>query len=213
MPAKNTVKQFVEEGFYHIYNRGVEKRDIFLDQQDYAVFLSYLKRYLDPDLGSDPHSIADEVDLLAFCLMPNYFHLLVKQHTLYGITKLIRAVCTNYVMYFNKKYDRVGTLFQCKYKGILIDNDIYLLHLSRYIHLNPLGIGSDPKMDPKIYPYSSYRDYLGKKKAKWLKPDTVLSFFKTARKTSLRDYFSYESFVDNYIIDSEEILGGFTIEN
>ena len=58
MPAKNTVKQFVEEGFYHMYNGGVKKRNIFLTQQDYTVFLSYLKRYLDPDLGSDPHSIA-----------------------------------------------------------------------------------------------------------------------------------------------------------
>ena len=208
MPAKNSIKQFIENGYYHLYNRGVEKRNIFLDDQDYAVFLSYIKQYLEPNTGSDPKSLADDVDLISFCLMPNHFHFLAKQKTIDGITKFIRAICTNYVMYFNKKYDRVGTLFQGKYKGILLDNDVYLLHLSRYIHLNPTKIGSDPKNS-----YSSYNYYLGKKHADWLKPEEIMSFFKSARKTSLKDYLSYESFVDDYIIGSEEILGGLTIED
>ncbi len=208
MPAKNSIKQFIENGYYHLYNRGVEKRNIFLDDQDYAVFLSYIKQYLESNTGSDPKSLADEVDLISFCLMPNHFHFLAKQKTIDGITKFIRAICTNYVMYFNKKYDRVGTLFQGKYKGILLDNDVYLLHLSRYIHLNPTKIGSDPKNS-----YSSYNYYLGKKHADWLKPEEIMSFFKSARKTSLKDYLSYESFVDDYIIGSEEILGGLTIED
>ena len=177
MPAKNSVKQFVENGYYHLYNRGVEKRDIFLNDQDYAVFLHYLKKYLDPELGSDPHSIANEIDLLAFCLMPNHFHLLVRQRTISGITKLIRAICTNYVMYFNKKYERVGTLFQGKYKAALIGDDNYLLHISRYIHLNPF-----PGSDPKAYKYSSYRYYLGHKNALWVKPEEILRFFKSPQK-------------------------------
>ncbi len=212
MPAKNSVKQFIENGFYHLYNRGVEKRDIFVEDQDYNVFLGYLKKYLNPGKGSDPlqdaHSLSREIDLISFCLMPNHFHFLVRQNTINGITKLMRAICTNYVMYFNKKYDRVGTLFQGKYKGILIDNDTYLLHLSRYIHLNPVGMGSDPKS----YPYSSYSYYLGTKNAEWLKPKEVLDFFKSARRYSLKDYLSYESFVEDYRIDPEEILGGLIIE-
>ncbi|MDO8487608.1 MAG: transposase [Candidatus Curtissbacteria bacterium] len=211
MPAKNSIKQFVENGIYHLYNRGVEKRNIFLDEQDYSVFLGYIKQYLDdtePDTGSDPKSLAGEIDLLAFCLMPNHFHFLVKQTTKDGITKFIRAVCTNYVMYFNKKYDRVGTLFQGKYKGLLIDNDVYLLHLSRYIHLNPLKIGSDPKQS-----YSSYSYYLGRKQAKWLKPDTVLDFFRTASKTSLTDYLSYESFVDDYVEEPGTVIEDLTLED
>ncbi len=207
MPAKNSVKQFVENGYYHLYNRGVNKADIFLDDQDYSVLLGFLKKYLDPDLGSDPHSLSSEVELLAFCLMPNHVHFLAKQRSLTGITKLMRAVFTNYVMYFNKKYNRVGTLFQGKYKAALIDNDTYLLHLSRYIHLNPTK-GSDPK----TYPYSSYNYYLGEKNARWLKPDEVLSFFKSSRKLSLRDYLSYESFVDDYQLPPEEILGNLTID-
>lgn len=208
MPAKNSVKQFIENGYYHIYNRGVEKRNIFLDEQDNAVFLSYLKKYLDPHLGSDPKSFAKEVDLLAFCLMPNHFHLLAKQITLSGITKLMRAICTKYVMYFNRKYNRVGTLFQGKYKAVTINEDIYLLHLSRYIHLNPF-----PGSDPKSYQFSSYFYYLGEKSADWIKPSEILGFFRTAKKTSLKDCLSYQSFVEDYIKNSEEILGELTLES
>ena len=208
MPAKNSVKQFVENGYYPIYNRGVEKRTIFLDEQDYTVFLGYIKHYLDSSLGSDPKSLAKEVDLLAFCLMPNHFHLQARQNTINGITKLIRVICAKYVMYFNKKYERVGTLFQGKYKAVIIDNDAYLLHLSRYIHLNPVHIGSDPK----IYNWSSYSYYLGQRSAGWVKPQEILAFFRSSQKLSLKDYFSYESFVEDYKEDSEEILGELTLE-
>lgn len=213
MPAKNSVKQFIENGYYHVYNRGVEKRDIFLDKQDYAVFLKLLKKYLDPVLGSDPlwkrKSLSQEVDLIAFCLMPNHFHLLVKQITINGMTKLIRAVCTNYVTYFNKKYERIGGLFQGKYKAIMVMEDAYLLHLSRYIHLNPFT-GSDPLID---YPYSSYGHYLGQKSSSWIKPDEILAFFKSAQKMSLKDSLSYQSFVEDYIEDSKEILGELALES
>ncbi len=213
MPAKNTVKQFIENGYYHVYNRGVEKRDIFMDKQDYAVFLNYLKKYLDPTLGSDPlwqrKSLFQEVELIAFCLMPNHFHLLVKQKTINSITKLLRAVCTRYVMYFNKKYERVGGLFQGKYKAALVMEDSYLLHLSRYIHLNP-HIGSDPLIN---YPYSSYNHYLGNKNSAWIKPDEILTFFKSAQKTSLKDCLSYQSFVEDYKQDPEEILNELTLES
>lgn len=212
MPAKNSVKQFIENGYYHLYNRGVEKRDIFLDEQDYAVFLHNLKRYLDPALGSDPRfhtkSLAGEIDLIAFCLMPNHFHLLVKQNTINGITKLMRAVCTNYVMYFNKKYDRVGGLFQGKYRASLIYEDNYLLHLSRYIHLNPSSAGSDPKS----YNFSSYSYYLGQRNAIWIKPQEILSFFKSAQGANLKDCLSYQSFVEDYREAPEEILGELILE-
>ena len=207
MPAKNSIKKFVENGYYHLYNRGVEKRDIFSDKQDYAVFLSLLKKYLSC-LGSDPHPLAYELNLLAFCLMPNHFHLLVKQHTRDGITKLIRAVCTNYVTYFNNKYERVGTLFQGKYKAILVETDAYLLHLSRYIHLNPY-----PGSDPRMYNYSSYSYYLGTKNSDWLKSTEILDYFKRPNATSNQDYFTYESFVEDYKLDSNSFLGELTLED
>lgn len=205
MPARNTVKQFIENGHYHIYNRGVEKRDIFLDEQDYAVFLSYLEKYLGS--GSDPHQLSREVDLLAFCLMPNHFHLLAKQHTINGITKIMRVICTKYVMYFNKKYERVGTLFQGKYKAALITEDPYLLHVSRYIHLNPW-----PGSDPSLYPYSSYAYYLGRKNATWVKPKEVLDYFKEDDIVGPKTNFSYEKFVEDFKDESSSFLGTLTLE-
>lgn len=208
MPAKNSVRQFIENGYYHIYNRGVEKRKIFLGHQDYSVFLNFLKKYLDPDQGSDPKSLTNEVELIAFCLMPNHYHLQAKQISKDGITKLIRAVCTSYVMYFNNKYNRVGTLFQGKYKAVLILDDIYLLHLSRYIHLNPY-----PGSNPKSYLYSSYKQYLGENKLNWVKHEEILSYFKTIRKTTLKDCTSYESFVEDYKLSSKLLLGELTLED
>ncbi len=212
MPAKNSIKQYLEGGYYHIYNRGVEKRPIFLDEQDYTTFLNLLKKYLDPTIGSDPKQkvspIASEIDLIAFCLMSNHFHLQVKQHTKYGITKLMRAVWGSYVNYFNKKYARDGSLCQGKYKAVLVQNDIQLLHLSRYIHLNPTKLGSDPK----TYSYSSYQYYLGIKKAPWVKTAEILAHFKSGPNRHKGDLFSYQSFVEDYQQDSAEILGELTIE-
>jgi hypothetical protein len=99
-------------------------------------------------------------------------------------------------MYFNKKYKRVGGLFQGHYKAVLVKEDAYVLHLSRYIHLNPkeLMTGSHPVN----YPYSSYGYYVGKKHAPWISTEFILSYFGTAEKPHLnKDYISYESFVDD----------------
>ena len=152
MPARNTIKIYAADCYYHVYNRGVEKREIFLDEQDYSMFLHLLKLYLSPKELEEPltrrdlvrarlaQSVGDEVKLVAFCLMPNHFHLLLKQSTKTGMIKLMRKLSTTYAMYFNDRYNRVGTLFQGPYKAIAIDTEPYLLHLSRYIHLNPIEL-------------------------------------------------------------------------
>jgi len=231
MPQKNSLKKYLENGYYHVYNRGVEKREIFLDEQDYKVFLHFLKQYLSPPSPKDlllaglhpdgehpPQTIHDQVHLLAYCLMPNHFHFLLKQITIDGMTKLLRRVCTNYVMFFNKKYKRVGTLFQGIYKAVSVETDEYLLHLSRYIHLNPVldrvapCRGMNPPETPIDYPFSSYQNYLGKITTPWVKPEEILSFFKTAQRTSLKDILSYQSFVEDYQEDPKEILGRLVIE-
>lgn len=231
MPQKNATKIYVENGYYHAYNRGVEKRKIFLDKQDYTVFLYYLKSYLSPPkktptamTGLNPvrirpiRTIFNQIDLLAYCLMPNHFHLLLKQKPRDGMTKLLRRLCTCYSMYFNKKYHRVGSLFQGIYKAVLVDNENHLLHLSRYLHLNPVADRVEPCQGYKVckkpadYPFSSYLDHLGKKKTDWLKTDLILSFFKTAQKTSFKDILSYQSFVEDYLVDSTEVLGNLTLE-
>ncbi|MBM4402257.1 MAG: transposase, partial [Candidatus Cloacimonetes bacterium] len=144
MPAKNRIKQYVKSGYYHIYNRGVAKREIFRDAQDYNTFLSYLKEYLSfRDETSLRTSLADQniswvekdkilkvlhlnnfsetIELLCFTLMPNHFHFLLKQLDEYSLAKFMASLSTRFSMYFNRKYKRVGPLFQDIYKAVLIE--------------------------------------------------------------------------------------------
>lgn len=229
MPAKNVLKLYLENGYYHIYNRGVEKRTIFQNEQDYRVFLHYLKLYLSPPQEQKGYSFIrktkqrplnnyyQEINLLTYCLMPNHFHLLLKQKSANTIQYFMRSLGTKYVQYFNKRYKRIGPLFQDTYKAVLVQTDEQLLHLSRYLHLNP-GKETIPakKGDLQrilLYSYSSYADYLGKRKTDWLNPEEILSFFKTAQKTSLKDILSYQSFVEDYTQSPEESLGALVLDD
>lgn len=207
MPAKNSLKLYLENGYYHIYNRGAGKSEIFLDDQDYRVFLRFLEKYLDP---KSEHSLASEIMLLAYCLMPNHFHLFVRQKSRDGIIKFMRSLGTSYSMYFNNRYERSGTLFQGVYRAAIVETEAYFLHLSRYIHLNPTDV-----VDNCIeYPYSSYRVYLEGSKIPWLDPTPVLSFFKTAKSndSSLSKYFSYQSFVEDFPSNPKDELGDEAID-
>lgn len=207
MPARNSLKQYLENGYYHLYNRGVEKRRVFLDNQDYSVFLSYLKDYLLPknikdlsDQLTNPNTsykekdkiikllrmnnFSEEISLVAYCLMPNHFHFLIKQKNAQSIDKFMNSFGTRYTMYFNSKYKRVGSLWQAVYKAVLVNNDSQLLHLTRYIHKQALD-----NLGEEAHP-SSYLDYLKKRKTEWINPEEVLSYF-----TSLNQQLSYKSFV------------------
>jgi len=224
MPAKNTIKAYTEHGHYHIYNRGVDKRDIFLDDHDYQTFLSLLKTYLSPPVKPDPSSpfksgrpyrirrrrdmnLRAEIQLLAYCLMPNHFHLLIRQNTTRGMVKLMRRVCTSYVTYFNTKYERSGTLFEGVYKAVLITGEPYFLHLSRYIHLNPVKTTKlgplSTSQSPVNYPYSSYHWYLDPCPPQWLNTSLILAHFR---------HTSYSGFVEDYKLDSQSFVENLTLE-
>jgi len=241
MPSKNAIKIYIEDGIYHIYNQGVEKRDIFMDKQDYRVFLYYLKSYLiSPEKQENPprnitysqysqvgpgnksnlrgFDLYKKIKLFAYCLMPNHFHFMVKQHTENAITEFMRRLSNAYVKYFNEKYDRKGSLFQGRYKAILIDNEAYFLHLSRYIHRNPLDLfqvrpesGRTWKREKlREYPYSSYADYLGKRNTSWVYKDEIMEYFNSNKDTS--NFSDYQDFVENYDEDSKEILGDLALD-
>ena len=194
MPSKNTVKFYDADAFYHVYNRGVDKRQIFLDDQDYTVFTHLLKRYLgtDPEKDSSGREygrLTDDLSLVTFCLMPNHFHLMFFQYDPEAITKLMRAVATSYVRYFNKKYNRVGSLFQGIYKGSLIDNDAYLQHITRYIHLNPAKYLK--------WQWSSLGMYLGTVVCDWVHPELVIDITKPKQYLKfLKDHEDYEKTLD-----------------
>lgn len=113
--------------------------------------------------------------------MPNHFHLLLYQKQSGGVMKLLKGVCTSYTMYFNRKYKRVGPLFQNHYRSSLINSESYLLHISRYIHLNP--------RDYKKWEWSSLPYYLKSKQSDWLHPQRILDLFEGD---------SYEKFVGDY---------------
>lgn len=205
MPAKNSIKAYAAEAYYHLYNRGVEKKQVFRDNDDYHVFLNLLKRYLSKDTaqdikGRDYPNFHKEIDLLAFCLMPNHFHILLYQHNPQVMTKLLRSVGSAYGMYFNKKYERVGPVFQDRFKAVLVDAENQFWHISRYIHLNPIDLKLFPGRLPGNkaaylgYPYSSIKYYLGKANASWVKPEKVLRMcddYKVDYKEFLADFEDY----------------------
>ena len=172
MPAKHTFREFIENHPQHIFNRGVEKRTIFTNQQDYRTFLNYLVIYLTrpeilevrfptlpPNLKAN--NVSEQIKLLTYCLMPNHIHLHLVPTSLETsqevIPKFMRQLSNAYTGYFNKKYDRVGPLFQGRYKSVLVGSEEQNVHLHRYIHTNPLTAKLVKNL--KNWPWSSYHEY------------------------------------------------------
>lgn len=193
MPARNVTKEYQENSYYHVYNRGVEKRQIFLDDEDYKMFLSLLKRHLTRTKetnirGQEYESFGGRLELLAFCLMPNHFHLLFYlNNDTTAIAELMRRVLGTYTTYFNRKYDRVGHLFQGVYKASSINDDAYLLHISRYIHRNPV--------DYYNWAYSSLPYYISDWKADWVVPDRIYKLY---------EWGTYEAFLNDSLAAEQQ---------
>jgi len=192
--------QLTTDCIYHVYNRGVEKRKIFLDLGYYRRFLSILKHHLTYDyaysllkrsLGEakstkekeeifqrvETRRIKPPVEIISFCLMPNHYHLTLKQVVENGISDFMHRLGTSYTNYFNIRQERSGRLFETSFKAVEVESEEQLLHLSRYQHLNPLVLDLTPRelMD---YPWSSLPIYLGKKQVSFVKLETVISAFK-----------------------------------
>ena len=204
---------FVEGEFYHLYNRGVDKRTIFPSATDYRRFLMLL--YLansDQDtrisnaLRTTKYPVLFTLDrgeplvaIGAYCLMPNHFHLLVTPIIENGISQFMLKLQTGYSMYFNTKNDRNGALFQGPFRSTHADNDRYLQYLYSYIHLNPAKL-QDPQWKERVgsknaltkfvesYPYSSYGAYLNNSHA-------------ITSPNEFPDYFSSKEDVMSHITD------------
>lgn len=168
---------FVTNEYYHLYNRGTDKRKIFLDKNDYEHFL-FLMYICNTTKSIELRNINENfdrgetiVDIGAYCLMPNHFHILAHEKKVGGISKYMLKLMTSYSMYFNKKYERTGKLYEGVFKSTHIDKDIYFKYLYSYIHLNPAKLIDKNWKENKNrdtvnllnyvfnYPYSSLKEY------------------------------------------------------
>ncbi len=177
MPSQYHIRSFVQGGFYHIFNRGVEKNNIFRDEEDYNVFLYFLESALSPvekHLQQRRLNFFNEVKLIVYCLMPNHFHMVLQQLHERILPQFMTSFINAYTAYFNQKYKRVGSIFQGRYKAKLIESDEYLLQVSRYIHLNPQDINKDPR----TYPYSSLQAYISTSPP-WINTNKVFDLLST----------------------------------
>lgn len=181
---------------YHLFNRGITGLQTFTNDGDYSRFTNTFKYYLSiptPIRFSNfirlPESRKNElldqittdtrVDILTYCLMPNHFHFLLKQKLDHGLSDYLRLITNSYTRYFNTKNHRVGPIFQGRFKAVRITNEQQLLHVSRYIHLNPYSAGliSRPA-DLENYPYSSFPEYLYSQVNKICRNDQILGLFR-----------------------------------
>ncbi len=204
MPSRNVIKVDVEQCYYHVYARGHGKQKIFLDDEDYRVFLNLFKRHLSVHEITDKYSkpyyhLRGQLELLCYCLMENHFHILLYQIEKGAMSRLMRGVMTSYSCYFNKKYDSSGPLFESRYKASMVANESYLMHISRYIHLNPDNWQS--------YLYSSIGAYFGLSQFEWLQPSKVIDLFGdlTVYVRFLEDYEDYTKSIDDI---KYELAGG-----
>ena len=182
----------METHLFHTLNRGVDKRQIFLDDQDRFRFIHDLYEFNDQDWVNTTFHIFKKyndigyrniegkkrkllVDIHAFCLMPNHYHLLLSPKIKDGIPQFMKKLNMGYAKYFNRKYQRSGALFQGKYKSVLVKDESHFIHLPYYIHLNPLdimapewrmgGVNNANKANNFLekYRWSSFLDYTGVK--------------------------------------------------
>ncbi len=195
----------INEGIYHVFNRGVDKRDIFTDQREYIRALETTRFYRFSNLPtklskylklppSSKEKIIKElndcsgkiVEILGFCLMPNHFHFLLRQVKENGISRFISNFSNSYSKYFNTKHDRTGVLLQGLFKSVLVDSDEQLIHVLRYIHLNP--VVAKLAKNPQSYPWSSLNEYTSPTKENICRVEELLAQF-----PSLEDFIKFHS--------------------
>lgn len=165
---------------YHVMIRGVNKINIFIDNQDRLKFLQILEYYSKKYL----------IELFAYCLMDNHVHLLIKAKE--NLNKFMQCIQTVYALFFNKKYNRVGHLFQDRFKSIPVEEENYLLECVRYIHQNPVKANLSTI---EKYRWSSYNEYI--KKCKIVNINYVLNLFGEERNIAIEKYKEYMQIIKN----------------
>jgi len=210
MASKRTIV-FANEHWYHVFNRGIEGRPLFLTKKDYTRFLLTLQYYQYADIplrysyfiqltpGVQERVMQGimekpkRITISAYCCMPNHFHLLIRQNIDDGISRYISDVSNSYSKYFNTKNGRIGTLFQGIFKAVHIEGDDQMLHVSRYIHINPYVSSLCEFTSVFQYPWSSLSNYVFGKQDTLVDTTDILSYFseKQSYKTFITDQMSF----------------------
>lgn len=165
-------RDFGTKEINHCILRGINKRDLFFDNQDRYKFLKCLKEF----------KLKYEIKVGAFCLMPNHVHLLMHgKHE--KISEFFKSVEISYAAYFNKKYERVGHLFQNRFKNKIVHDEEYLRNVVKYIHFNPEKAYIDKATN---YRWSSYKDFF--KKETWLDKEMILEYYDNDKKKALKNF-------------------------
>ena len=176
-------KKFYPGGYYHIFNRGANRGEIFFSNENYNYCLRLIRKY------SELYNIS----VIAFCLMPNHYHLILRQNSDNSISLLMQVVFNAYVQAVNRRVGRKGTLFEGRFKYIRIERENYILHLCRYIHLNP--VKAKLVKVPEDWLFSNYQEWIGQRSSQLFDPDFIAAYFRNAN--------DYQNFVMDYKSEAE----------
>jgi REP element-mobilizing transposase RayT len=187
MPSRNIIRQDAPDAYYHVYARGINRAPIFHGAEDKEYFLYLFARHLSVEQKHSKFGYAyphyrDELELLAYCLMDNHFHLLVYQAQVSALSAFMKSIMAAYTAYYNRTYSRRGPLFESRFKAVMINHDAYLSHISRYIHLNPRSW--------KYFPYSSLIHIRKGTEPEWLHTGKILAAYASRE--------AYVAFVADY---------------
>jgi REP element-mobilizing transposase RayT len=171
------IVKFQAGEYYHVFNRGANRRPIFLSSENYLYLTGKIEKYA--SFG---------IRVVAYCLMPNHYHFLLRQTGDYSVSEFMQSVFNAYTKAFNKMYKRTGTLFEGPFKAIEVLKEDHLMHLCRYIHRNPLEAGL--VRDMSDWPYSNFAEWTGKRTGNLVDRDFMNEYFP--------EYSKYEAFVLEY---------------
>ena len=171
---------------YHIYNRAVADNLLFPGDENYYLFLSKMQDH-----------ILDVAEILAYCLMPNHYHMLIQLKNV-DLSAAMQKLALSYVVPFNAFFKRSGHLFQGAYQIKFVQDDRYLIHLSRYIHLNP--VAAELVVKPENWSFSSVQEYLGLRPVNFIKPKIVLDLLDDHKgSTLIKKQKQYMEFLEDWI--------------
>lgn len=216
MPANQIQHNGVGPTYAHIVNFGASRKTIFRDESDYDTFITFLKEYLNPiterkssktvftirgrtfeGVPHLPKNYHNQIELVAYSLFPDHFHLVISQKISGAIEKFIRSISTRYAIYFNKKYQTTGSLFQGPYKSVQVSDSDELILLTHLLH-NPIEIGT------KASNHNSYSYYLASENNSWINTRPVLSHFENTQNEFFKGALGYKNFVEKYTPGSRE---------